>query len=197
MISQDAHVAKRTPFASQPALLELRFGVFDDSFHLAWESGYNLDGWTFFGRDRYRHSPAGGEILFPNQQREKYVAENWAAEARNFGITFMICEQWPRLTTMERIREHGLACGYKFKILDFEASPNESRVTVTNTGVAPIYYDTFVAVNGVRAEASLKYIQPDETRQFTVASGGTEPKLTIECDRLVKGQQITFDADLK
>jgi hypothetical protein len=197
MISQDAHVAKRTPFASQPALLELRFGIFDDSFHLAWEPGYNLDGWTFFGRDRYRHSPAGGEILFPNQQRETYVAKHWAAETRNFGITFMICEQWPRLTTMERIKEHGLACGYKFKVLAFKASPDESQVTVTNTGVAPIYYDAFVTVNDVRAEASLRYLQPDETRQFTIASGGTDPRLTIECDRLVKGQQITFDADLK
>lgn len=70
-------------------------------------------------------------------------------------------------------------------------------VTLTNSGVAPIYYDAFVAVNSVRADASLKYLQPGETRQFTVASGGVEPKLTIECDRLVKGQQITFDADQK
>jgi len=197
MISQDAQAANRTPFASQPALLKLKFGIFDDSFHLAWKPGYNLDGWKFFGRDRYRHSPAGGEILFPNRQHEKYVAEHWTTEARNFGITFMICEQWPRLTTTERIKEHGLACGYKFKILAFEAGPNESHVTVTNTGVAPIYYDAFVAVNTVRTGVSLKYLQPGETRQFTVASGGAEPKLTIECDRLVPGQRITFDADLK
>jgi len=103
MISQDAQAANRTPFASQPALLKLKFWIFDDSFHLAWKPGYNLDGWKFFGRDRYRHSPAGGEILFPNRQHEKYVAEHWATEVRNFGITFMICEQWPRLTTTERI----------------------------------------------------------------------------------------------
>jgi hypothetical protein len=68
---------------------------------------------------------------------------------------------------------------------------------VTNTGVAPIYYDAFVAVNTVRTGVSLKYLQQGETRQFTVASGGAEPKLTIECDRLVPGQRITFDADLK
>ena len=197
MISKDAHVEKRTPFASHPTLLKLTFGIFDDSFHLAWKPGYNLDGWTFFGRDRYKYSPVGGEILFPNKQREEYVAEHWAAEARNFGITFMICEQWPRLTTTERIREHSMACGYKFKILAFEASPNESHVTVANTGVAPIYYDAFVTVNGVRASVSLKYLQPGQTKQFTIASGGATPKLTIECDRLVLGQHITFDADIK
>lgn len=196
MISRDALAEKRTPFASQPGLLELRFGIFDDSFHLSWAPGYNLDGWVFFGRDRYRHSPAGGEILFPNREHAKHVAENWAAESRNFGITFMICEQWPRWTTMDRIKEHGMACGYQFSIQEFEASPNASRVTVANTGVAPIYYDAFVAVNGVRADASLKHLQPGETRQFTVASGGNEPELTIECDRLVPGQRITFEADL-
>jgi hypothetical protein len=74
---------------------------------------------------------------------------------------------------------------------------NESRVTVTNRGVAPIYYDAFVAVNGIRATASLKLLQSGETKEFTVASGGANPRLTIECDRLIEGQQITFDADLK
>jgi hypothetical protein len=69
MISQDAHVDTRTPFASQPELLELRFGIFDDSFHLAWKPGYNLGGWTFFGLERYKESPMGGEILFPQKER--------------------------------------------------------------------------------------------------------------------------------
>ena len=35
MISLDAQVAKRTPFASQSELLKLGFSIFDDSFHLA------------------------------------------------------------------------------------------------------------------------------------------------------------------
>jgi hypothetical protein len=197
MISEDAHEGRRAPFAGQPELLKLTFGIFDDSFHLAWEPGYNLDGWTFFGRDRYKRSPGGGEILFRNQEFEQMVASKWAAEARNFGITFMITEQWPRWTTTDKIREHGMACGYKFRVAAFEASPKESRVTVTNTGVAPIYYDACVTVNGVRARESLKHLQPGETRRFTVSSGGANPNLTIECDRLVAGQRVEFDADLK
>lgn len=196
MISQDAQEASRTPFATQPELLDLEFGIFDDTFHRAWEPGYNLEGWQFFGPDRWKHSPCGGEILFPNRQREQRVAAVWAKEAANFHITFMICEQWPRWTTMERIREHGLACGYKFKVTAFEASDTAAHVTVANTGVAPIYYEAFVAVNGVRAEESLKGLLPGKGRRFTVASGGTNPKLTIECNRLVPGQRIEFDADL-
>lgn len=196
MISQDAHDGKRTPFVMQPELLQLKFGIFDDSFHLAWKPGYNLEGWTFFGRERYKESPMGGEILFPNKEREEMVSKNWADQARNFGITFMICEQWPRLNTMERIAEHGMACGYKFRINGFESSPAGSRVTVQNTGVAPIYYDAFVSVNGIRAAESLRYLQPGEIRQFLIAAGGTTPQLSIECDRLVPGQQIEFEADL-
>lgn len=197
MISQDAQARTRTPFASDRELLKLKFGIFDDSFHLAWKPGYNLDGWEFFGRDRHRHSPAGGEILFPNQKHANLVAENWEQEVQNFGITFMICEQWPRWTSTERLKEHSLACGYKFKILAFKANTNASHVTVTNHGIAPIYYDTFVTVKGVRAKESLRHLQPGETKKFTVTSGGAQPKLTIDCDRLVEGQEITFDADLK
>lgn len=197
MISQDAHAAKRSPFASQPDLLTLAFGIFDDTFHLAWNPGYNQTGWTFFGRDRHLRSPAGGEILFPNRERSDLVADRWPVEARNFGITFMIAEQWPRWTSMDRIRALGLACGYRFRITAFEAGAAGSRVTVENTGVAPIYHDAYVAVNGVRARASLKLLPPGERRQFTVASGGAAPALTIESDRLVPGQTIGFDADLR
>jgi len=125
------------------------------------------------------------------------VASKWAAQTRNFGITFMLAEGWGRLTTLDKIKEHSMACGYRFRVTGFEAGPAASRVTVTNTGVAPIYYDAWPAVNGVRAQESLKLLAPGESRRFTVASGGAKPVLTIECDRLAPGQRIEYDADLK
>jgi hypothetical protein len=197
MISQDAHVDARTPFATQPELLDLKFGIFDDSFHLAWKPSYNFNGWKFFGIERYKESPMGGEILFPNQDRNDYVDSNWAEQARKFGITFMICEQWLRWISLDRLKEHSLACGYKFKITEFKSNQNMSKITVENKGVAPIYYDAFIAVNGVRSIESLKYLQPGEKRQFMVNSGDKAPELTIECDRLVPGQKIEFEADLE
>ena len=66
-----------------------------------------------------------------------------------------------------------------------------------NSGVAPIYYDAYVTVNGVRSTETLKYLQPGESRQYIVNSGGSTPELTIKCDRLVPGQQIEYEADLK
>jgi hypothetical protein len=90
-----------------------------------------------------------------------------------------------------------MACGYRFEVTAFEASSSASRMTVSNAGVAPLYYDAFVAVNGVRSKESLKGLLPGESRRFEVAFGGERPKLAIECDRLAPGQQIEFHADLK
>ncbi|MBN2008803.1 DUF4832 domain-containing protein [candidate division KSB1 bacterium] len=196
LISEDAHVGSRTPFASQPELLNIDFGIFDDSFHLAWKPGYNYEGWEFFGLKRYERSPTGGEILFPRKERSDFVDSHWAHESRKFGITFMICEQWLRWISIDRLREHSMACGYKFQVTEFTTNKYSAKVTVKNTGVAPIYYDAFITVNGVRSEESLKFLQPGESRQFHVQSGGENPKLTIECDRLVPGQKIEYNADL-
>jgi hypothetical protein len=196
LISQDAQSADRTPFASRKEILNLRFGLFDDTFHLAWKPGYNRAGWDFFGRDRWQRAPMGGEILFPHRSQANAIAAAWAREAANFHLTFLIGEQWPRWTTMDAVREHGMACGYRFRITAFAASATTSHVTVSNTGVAPIYYDTFVAVGGKRAKESLKGLLPGESRRLEVASGGSNPHLAIECDRLVPGQRIGFDADL-
>lgn len=197
MISQDAQLDSRTPFASQPELLDLKFGIFDDTFHLAWKPSYNLEGWQFFGLERFKKSPMGGEITFRERERSDYVDENWENEARNFGITFMICEQWLRWITIDRVREHSMVCGYKFKITEFKTNSTTSLVTVENTGVAPIYYDAYITMNKVRSTKSLKYLQPGESAQYIVNSGGSNPELTIECDRLVPGQKIEFDADIQ
>ena len=109
----------------------------------------------------------------------------------------MIANDQPRYQPMERIAAAGLACGYRFRILAFEASGSRSRVTVTNAGVAPIYHDAYLAVDGVRAERSLKGLLPGESRTDEIPAGGTSPKLTIASDRLVPGQSIEFEANLR
>lgn len=69
-------------------------------------------------------------------------------------------------------------------------------VTIRNDGVAPIYYDAYPTVNGVRGSDSLRGLLPGTSVTASIAAGGSDPVLTIECDRLVPGQEIQFEADL-
>jgi hypothetical protein len=204
MISVDAAAASRAPFAAHPDLLKIPFGVFDDSFLCQQHERENEPNWNFFGRDRWKRAPAGGEISYyrTHDQRQALAADGpygipFEKAAADFHITFMIANDQPKYQKLDRIRAAGLACGYKFRILKFEASASRSRVTVTNTGIAPIYHDAYLAVDGVRAERSLKGLLPGETRTDEIPAGGTAPKLTIACDRLVPGQAIEFEAELR
>jgi hypothetical protein len=203
MISVDAADKARAPFAASPELVNAPFGVFDDSFLCRQHARENEPNWNYFGRDRWKRAPAGGEFSYytDHDQKEALAANgphgiSFETAAADFHITFMIGNDQPRYQPMDRVRASGLACGYKFRILAFEASPSRSRVTITNTGVAPIYHDAFIAVNGSRASRSLKGLLPGDSRTDEIGAGGPEPKLTIECPWLVRGQTIEFAADL-
>jgi hypothetical protein len=202
MISVDAAAEETTPFASKRSLLDLGFGNFDDSFLCRQHAKENEPNWKFFGRDRYLRAPAGGEFSYYNDQDQKNALApggpngvSFEAAARDFHITFMIGSDQPKYQKMDRILEAGLACGYRFKVSEFRTGADRSKVTVSNVGVAPIYQDACVAVNGVRSKASLKGLRPGDSRAFEIPAAGE--KLTIESDRLVPGQRIDYDADLK
>jgi hypothetical protein len=156
------------------------------------------------GRSRYRREPAGGEFSYYTKSDQKLALApdgphgiSFEEAARAFHISYMIGNDQPRYQSLSRIEEAGLACGYKFRITGFQANADRSRVTVSNTGVAPIYRDAFVAVNGVRAQASLLGLLPGKSATFEIASGGESPQLEIVCDHLVKGQEIGYEADLE
>jgi hypothetical protein len=204
LISVDAADSSRAPFSGERDLLMIPFGVFDDSFLCEEHARVNELNWNAMERNRWKRAPAGGEISYYTQtdQRKALAPAGphgipFEKAAAAFHITFMIADGQPRYQKMDRIRAAGLACGYKFRILKFEASASRSRVTITNTGVAPIYHDAYLAVNGVRAERSLKGLLPGESRTDEIVSGGAEPKLTIACDRLVPGQAIEFEAGVE
>ena len=116
--------------------------------------------------------------------------------AADFHVSFMIGDDQTRFQKSERIREASLSCGYRFQVEKFDASTTVSRLVISNTGIAPIYYDAFPSVNGIRSAESLKGLLPGQRRTFGVSAGGDKPKLTIDCERLVKGQSIGFDANL-
>ncbi len=203
-ISVDAADEEVTPLAGNAELLKLPFGLFDDSFLCKQHAKENERNWNALERERYRRAPGGGEFSYYNGRDQKLaLATNgpngvsFEEAARAFHITYMIGNDQPRYQPLARIQDAGLACGYKFRITAFQSSDRMARITVANTGIAPIYHDAFAAVNGVRAGQSLKGLPPGQSATFEIASGGAAPRFTIESDHLVSGQSIEFDADLK
>ena len=98
---------------------------------------------------------------------------------------------------MERIRNAGMATGYRFKIIDFRSGHDTSVVCVAKIGVAPIYRDAFISVNGVRSVESLITLMPGKCACYEIEGGGEHPTLEFQCDHLVAGQKIEFEANLK
>jgi len=202
-VSIDAASDDYSPFEQKPELKNIRFGLFDDSFmhehHSTSPSEYNMSGWNFFGTERYMTSPAGGEFSYYTDYDQQHVLDPegpWGRSFEDFAgqyhISYIMGNDQPSYQSMERIKEASMACGYRFRIISWYASDDSSVVTVTNDGIAPIYYDAYIAVNGIRAAQSLKGLCPGEELISLVASGGNDPSISIECDRLLPGQVIQF-----
>ena len=203
-ISIDAADSAVSPFANDQGLCNLYFGLFDDSFLHKTHHDYNAECFTFFNHQaRYKHSPMGGELsYYTNYDQEQALDINgphgipFEQLAAQYHISYMIGNDQPDYQSMSRIEEAGMATGYKFQITSFKASSTQSNITVENIGIAPIYYDAYVTINGLRSAASLKQLLPGQSKEYTINSGGDAPLLSIESDRLVSGQQIEFEADL-
>jgi hypothetical protein len=191
-----------SPVETNPALKNLHFGLFDDSFMCEEHDTYNIFNWQFFGAEKYKTSPAGGEFNYYTTADQEGVLnpDGWRGKtyeqaAAQYHITYMIGNDQPEYRPMSRIKEAGMANGYKFKVEEFLVSETSSQVTIKNTGIAPIYYDAFVTVNGIRATGSLKGLSPGEQQVYTLETGGNNPILTIECDRLLPNQQIQWEGN--
>lgn len=202
-ISIDAAEEVRTPFAAQPTLKDLGFGVFDGSFMHTQHDDYNEACWNFFGRERWHHAPAGGEFSYYTPRDQETVlspkgahGEPFEAAAARFHISYMFGNDQPRHHTMPRIAEAGRATGYRFRISRLETNGTITRGTVENTGVAPIYHDTYPAIGAVRTETSLRGLLPGQAREFSIAAPGRADTFNLTSDRLVPGQVIPFEADL-
>jgi uncharacterized DUF497 family protein len=161
----------------------------------------NAPNWAFFGRERWRRAPAGGEFSYYTKDDQKNALAPkgphgvaFETAARDFHLSFIIANDQPEHQTMDRLRAAGMACGYRLRITEYRTGGGKSTLTLTNTGIAPLYIDAYVAVGGRRSATSLKGLCPGETRRCEVAGEGAA--VTIESDRLVPGQRIEFDAQL-
>ena len=206
LFSIDAADAKYAPFHKQKALLELNFGNFDDSFMCEDWSGYNWESWSFFGKDRYKKGPAGGEFSYYSDYDQKHVLDKGGMYGRKFEdvvakvhMSFIIGNDQPGKQTEERIKEAAMSMGYRFEIREFRVKEGEGAlVRIANVGVAPIYRDAYVQVEGVRSRENLRDLMPGEEMSIIIpcrASAASIP--SIACDHLVTGQQIEYEAHIK
>ena len=206
LFSIDASDSKYAPFHKQKALLDLNFGNFDDSFMCEDWSGYNWSGWKFFGEERYKKAPAGGEFSYYSDYDQKHVLDKAGMYGRVFEdvvakvhMTFIIGNDQPGKQTPERIAEAAMSMGYRFEIRDFQIKDGEqAAVLIANVGVAPIYRDAFVEVAGVRGDFNLRTLMPgDETWVVIPCKATKSARPIIACDHLVSGQEIQYQADIE
>ncbi len=204
-VSIDAADPDVSPVAGSPGLLAIRFGLFDDSFLCEEHDAVNDLNFTALGAGtRYERSPIGGELSYYSDYDQVHALDlagpygtSFETMAARYHVSYMIGNDQPNYGVTEaRIRAAGIATGYRFRVTAFSASASRSRVTVENVGIAPIYRDAWITVNGSRSSESLKGLLPGRSLSVEVASGGTASVLSISCERLVDGQEIEFEAEL-
>ena len=205
LISIDA--ADSSPIARDPALMELTFGLFDDSFmHEDHEGGYNEECWDAIGQGvRWMTGACGGEISYYTSADQRnflnpdgMYGATWEQAAQKYHISFMIANDAPggKYGTAERFRQASMFCGYSFAVTSLQTNGINTVATVTNTGIAPIYRDAFLAVGGVRSKTSLKGLCPGQERRVLVEKVTDGSDVTIESDYILPTQKIQFEADL-
>ena len=206
LFSIDAADSKYAPFHKKKELLDLNFGNFDDSFMCEDWDGYNWSSWKFFGEERYKKGPAGGEFSYYTSYDQKHVLDKDGMYGRKFEdvvakvhMTFIIGNDQPGKQTPERIAEAAMSMGYRFEIRDFKVKEGESaEILIANVGVAPIYRDAFVEVEGVRGEFNLRTLMPGDEATITIpCNASTSSRPSIACDHLVPGQEIQYQADIQ
>ena len=211
-ISIDAADTGYTPIVGDEDLMALNFGVFDDSFmhnhhEIKQGDGYNERCWREIGRDtRWQTGVCGGEISYytSNDQRnflnpEGMYGWTWEAAAAKYHITFMIANDATGGIhgTVDRFKEAALASGYQFRVLQCVTNGQETRLSVTNQGIAPIYRDAYFAVRDNHSTTSLKGLLPQDTINITIPAGLVEPSdLHIASPHILSTQKIEFAAQL-
>jgi hypothetical protein len=170
------------------------FGTFEDSFLSSVKETTDWNSWLLsaLGEDRWIKYPRGGEVAFDGNSQadaEKNPARFvQAVRARHQTFSFatagILAKQIASITPV---------MGYQFKLVAaFSARARKLTITVTNLGVAPIYYDTFVSVDGVLQQGAgknLRDLLPGAKLVLVVATGGrrNKPPVDLRCDRAPLG----------
>lgn len=202
---------------TEAAIKALPFGLFDDSFmhknhEIGSNDGYNEQLWIALNglSQRWQTQPCGGEIsYYASRDQKEFLRPNtgiygisWEQASSKYHITYIIgndCTEG-NYGTASRVKEASQHAGYQFTITAYEVSSSEAHVTVQNTGIAPIYFDVYPTVNGVRSSQSLKGLLPGESLMCTIEglliADNDIPALTITGDKLYPNETIPYNAHL-
>lgn len=199
-----------SPVAEDEELLALNFGVFDDSFmheghELASGSGWNEMCWDGVGKEyRWIKGICGGEIsYYTSNDQKNFLNPNgmygwtWENASAKYHISYMLANNAPgsKHATVDRFREAGIASGYKFRVSDCRTNGTETRLVVSNQGVAPIYRDAYFAIGQHRSTMSLKGLLPQDTLKVTIPAGLSKAEdLHITSPYILSTQEIEFAA---
>ena len=205
LISIDA--ADSSPVVGDASLMALFFGLFDDSFmHKDHEGDYNENCWNAIGKGtRWQTGACGGEISYYTSADQRNFLNpagmygvTWEQASAKYHISFMIANDAPggQYGSAARFKEASMASGYHFALTGLYANDKQTAAYVTNTGIAPIYRDAFLAVDGVRGKTSLKGLLPRDTILIYIDKPSNGTDLAIESDYILPTQTIQFDADL-
>lgn len=102
-----------------------------------------------------------------------------------------------------RFKECSMAAGYHFVVTDCETDGVQTRLTVKNTGTAPLYRDAFFAIGSMRSETSLKGLLPGEPMDVVIQaplqidnSGEVVNTPEIVSDFILDTQRIEYECDI-
>lgn len=212
LVSVDAGDDQYTQLQSDAAMKACTFGLFDDSFmhkehDFSQGDGWNEQCWRWCDpqNTRWHTGVNGGEISYYSDSDQKNFLNpkgmygvTWEQAAAKYHITFINANDAPegKYASAARVQEAGLASGYRFAVVAAESNGTETRLTVTNEGVAPIYYDAYFAIGSTRSATSLRGLLPGQKREVTISAVVTPSAMpTIVCDHLLSSQQIEYRAD--
>ena len=199
-----------SPVAEDEELLALEFGAFDDSFmheghELASGSGWNEMCWDGIGKEyRWIKGICGGEISYYTSNDQKNFLNpagmygwTWETASAKYHISYMLANNAPgsKHATVDRFREAGIASGYTFRVSDCRTDGTETRFTVSNQGIAPIYRDAYFAIGEHSSTTSLKGLLPQDTLKITIPVGLEKVEdLHITSPYILSTQEIEFAA---
>ena len=216
-ISTDAADDDYSPFADDKDLRKLAFGLFDDSFmHKDHEKtskdGYNEECWITMGKDRWKTGVCGGEISYYSSSDQKNFTREegmygltWKDQSEKYHITFMIANDNPSKNSYKnanRFKECSMMAGYHFVVTKCVTDGTQTKITVENAGVAPLYRDAYFAIGSIRSEQSLRGLLPEESIEVTIdaglecdKNGRALSKPVIASDYILDSQTIEYDCD--